>query len=84
MIIYFAFLVTFFNIQSCKARNIPEKFQLRDDLSEYILNEGGSKFHPRETRAFYSREDLVEYLNHVLEEEEASMNKLPISLLRFG
>ncbi|XP_018647256.1 hypothetical protein Smp_176400 [Schistosoma mansoni] len=77
-------LLSMFVANSCEAYYLPMKYNLDHDLIDYLTNINELKYYPRQIRSFYSREELVHYLNHMLQEEEASMNKLPISPLRFG
>ncbi|CAH8457662.1 unnamed protein product [Schistosoma mattheei] len=77
-------LLSMFVLNSCEAYHLPVKYNFDHDLIDYLTNVSELKYYPRQTRSFYSREELARYLNHMLQEEEASMNKLPISPLRFG
>ncbi|CAH8462556.1 unnamed protein product [Schistosoma margrebowiei] len=80
----FISLLSMFIFNSCEAYYLPVKYNFDHDLIDYLTNMSELKYYPRQTRSFYSREELARYLNHMLQEEEASMNKLPISPLRFG
>ncbi|CAH8461560.1 unnamed protein product [Schistosoma curassoni] len=77
-------LLSMFVLNSSEAYYLPVKYNFDHDLIDYLTNVSELKYYPRQTRSFYSREELAHYLNHMLQEEEASMNKLPISPLRFG
>ncbi|CAH8455091.1 unnamed protein product [Schistosoma turkestanicum] len=77
-------LLSMFVLNSCEAYYLPVKYNFEYDLIDYLTNVNGLKHYPRQIRSFSSREELARYLNHMLQEEEASMNNLPISPLRFG